>query len=58
VCLVTLTLTEGKCSDEAIQLANTINISSLVFDLPNVFTSNGDGTSDFFKIKVETKHGL
>ncbi len=50
---VTLTITDGNCSDQASQQIVVNLLLPLSYDLPNVFTPNNDGTNDFFSINAE-----
>jgi len=50
---VTLTITDGNCTDQATQMINVELILPLDYDLPNVFTPNGDGSNDSFTINAE-----
>ena len=50
---VTLTITDGNCSDQASQEIVVNLLLPLSYDLPNVFTPNNDGTNDFFSINAK-----
>ena len=48
--IVTLTITDGNCTDQATQEIVVTLLKPLSYDLPNVFTPNNDGTNDYFSI--------
>lgn len=50
--LVTLTISDGNCSDQATQEIIVNLILPLDYDMPNVFTPNNDGTNDFFTLNT------
>tara|TARA_B100000508_G_scaffold137355_2_gene131744 strand:+ start:26923 stop:29103 length:2181 start_codon:yes stop_codon:yes gene_type:complete len=50
---VTLTISDGNCTDQASQEIIVNLLQPLSYDLPNVFTPNNDGTNDFFNINAE-----
>ncbi|MDX1652156.1 MAG: choice-of-anchor L domain-containing protein [Brumimicrobium sp.] len=47
---VTLTVVEGSCSNQATVQIVVIKPKPLSFDMPNVFTPNGDGSNDVFTL--------
>lgn len=47
---VTLTISDGNCTDQATQQVIVNLILPLSYDMPNVFTPNNDGVNDFFSI--------
>lgn len=49
---VTLTVTSGSCTDQATQNVNVDIIIPLSYDMPNVFTPNGDDSNDEFTINA------
>lgn len=51
--LVMLVATEGACSDTAYQLVVVELFLPLLYDMPNIFTPNGDNINDFFTINPE-----
>lgn len=53
---VTLTLEEGSCTDQASKVI-TVKLP-LIYDMPNVFTPNGDNNNDVFTINAENAISL
>ena len=55
---VTLTITDGACSDQASQQIITELILPLIYDLPNIFTPNNDDANDVFTINAKNATSL
>lgn len=55
---VTLDITLGECSNSATQTIIVTEILPLDFDMPNVFTPNGDGVNDIFTINPKNAVAL
>lgn len=55
---VTLTITDGNCTDQASQEIVVTLLKPLTYDMPNVFTPNNDGTNDFFSLNSENAVSL
>ncbi|HLW30317.1 MAG TPA: choice-of-anchor L domain-containing protein [Brumimicrobium sp.] len=53
---VTLTLTEGGCTDQATKVITVL--LPLSYDTPNIFTPNGDNENDFFTINAKNASAL
>ncbi|PWH85430.1 choice-of-anchor L domain-containing protein [Brumimicrobium oceani] len=53
---VTLITEKGECSDETAR--NVVVTLPLGYNLPNVFTPNGDGQNDFFTMNVENAQSV
>jgi gliding motility-associated-like protein len=49
---VTLTVTEGSCSDQATQTIIVNLVLPLSYDMPNVFTPNNDESNDVFTLNT------
>lgn len=49
---VTLTVTDGSCSDQATQQIVVDLEIPLYYDMPNVFTPNNDGSNDVFTLNT------
>lgn len=49
---VTLTVTEGACSDQATQTVVVELLLPLSYDMPNVFTPNNDASNDVFTLNT------
>lgn len=49
---VTLTVTEGSCSDQATQNIIVNLLLPLSYDMPNVFTPNNDNSNDVFTLNT------
>ena len=56
--LVTLTVTDGNCSDQATQNILATLVLPLIYDMPNVFTPNNDGINDVFRLNEENAVSL
>lgn len=50
--IITLTISEGNCSDQASQEVIVNILQLLSYELPNVFTPNNDGINDYFSINA------
>ena len=50
---VVLIAYEGSCSDTTTVIITVTDISEVTYDLPNIFTPNGDGINDVFTINAE-----
>jgi gliding motility-associated-like protein len=55
---VTLTISDGACSDQASQVITVIVILPLDYDMPNVFTPNNDDVNDVFSINAKNAESL
>lgn len=58
VYLVTLTISDGNCTDQATQEIIVNLILPLYYDMPNVFTPNDDDVNDVFTINAENAVSL
>ncbi|RFC54349.1 choice-of-anchor L domain-containing protein [Brumimicrobium aurantiacum] len=53
---VTLVTEKGNCSDET---SRTVTVTlPLGYEMPNIFTPNGDGVNDFFTLNAENAQSL
>lgn len=55
---ITLVATAGGCSDTTTTIVNITDFAPLIYDLPNIFTPNGDQVNDLFTINAQNAVSL